>query len=97
MCSVSYAGVRPAGCGGGSLGSYSESVGVEVIRRHVAQYIEERDGGIACDYNNVILSGGASEAIKVRWAGQPRSPQCGGGLGRGLVVHTPQGGHTSPS
>ena len=54
-----------AGCGGGSLGAYSDSVGVEVIRRHVAKYIEERDGGIPCDYNNVILSGGASEAIKV--------------------------------
>jgi len=53
-----------AGCGGGSLGAYSDSVGVEVIRKHVAQYIEERDGGISCDYNNIILSGGASEAIK---------------------------------
>lgn len=52
------------GCGGGSVGSYSDSVGVEVIRRHVAQYIEERDGGIKCDYNNVFLSGGASESIK---------------------------------
>ena len=64
-----------AGCGGGSLGAYSDSVGVEVIRRHVAQYIEQRDGGIACDYNNVILSGGASEAIKVGGAASRRAFQ----------------------
>jgi len=34
------------GCKGADVGSYSDSPGVEVIRRHVAKYIEERDGGI---------------------------------------------------
>lgn len=53
------------GCKGGSVGSYSESAGIECIRKHVAQYIQERDGGIPCDYNNVILSNGASDGIKV--------------------------------
>jgi alanine transaminase len=45
-------------------GSYSDSVGVEVIRKDVASYIAERDG-IPCDYNDVFLSTGASDGIKV--------------------------------
>lgn len=53
------------GCKGGSVGSYSESAGIEVIRKHVANYIQQRDGGIPCDYRNVILSNGASDGIKV--------------------------------
>ncbi|XP_050461470.1 alanine aminotransferase 1 [Cataglyphis hispanica] len=52
------------GCKGGSVGSYSESVGIEVIRKHVAHYIQQRDGGIPCDYRNIILSNGASDGIK---------------------------------
>ncbi|GAB1868569.1 alanine transaminase [Camponotus japonicus] len=52
------------GCKGGSVGSYSESAGIEVIRKHVAHYIQQRDGGIPCDYRNVILSNGASDGIK---------------------------------
>lgn len=34
------------------------------MRRHVADYITQRDGGIPSDYNNIILQGGASGAIK---------------------------------
>lgn len=48
------------------LGSYTDSPGIEIIRKHVAQYIERRDGGIPCDWQNVILSAGASDGIKVR-------------------------------
>lgn len=51
------------GCKGGSVGSYSESAGIELIRKHVANYIQERDG-VSCDYKNVILSNGASDGIK---------------------------------
>lgn len=51
------------GCKGGSVGSYSESCGIEIIRKHVAQYIQDRDG-IPCDYHNIILSNGASDGIK---------------------------------
>ncbi|XP_011141033.1 alanine aminotransferase 2 isoform X2 [Harpegnathos saltator] len=51
------------GCKGGSVGSYSESAGIECIRKHVAQYIQNRDG-IPCDYHNIILSNGASDGIK---------------------------------
>ena len=50
-------------CGGQSVGAYSESTGVEIIRRHVAEYIAERDG-VPSDWTNIILSGGASEAIR---------------------------------
>jgi alanine transaminase len=50
-----------AGCKGGSVGSYSDSPGLEVIRRHVAEYIMERDGGIESDWRNIILCAGASE------------------------------------
>ena len=46
-------------------GSYSDSPGVEVIRRHVADYIERRDGGIKSDWQNVVLCAGASEGIRV--------------------------------
>ena len=46
------------GCKNGSAGSYSDSPGVEVIRRHVAEYIEKRDGGIKSDWQNIILCAG---------------------------------------
>lgn len=50
-------------CRGGSVGSYSDSTGIEVIRQHAAEYIERRDG-IPADWNNVFLSAGASQVIK---------------------------------
>ncbi|ELU06197.1 hypothetical protein CAPTEDRAFT_162690 [Capitella teleta] len=53
-----------AGCKGRSIGSYSDSAGVEVIRRDIASYIEKRDGGVKCDFNNVFMSTGASDGIK---------------------------------
>ncbi len=53
------------GCKGQSAGSYSDSAGVEVIRRHVADYIARRDGGIPADWQNVMLCAGASEGIRV--------------------------------
>ncbi|XP_030766053.1 alanine aminotransferase 1 [Sitophilus oryzae] len=51
------------GCRGGSVGSYTDSPGIEIIRRHVAQYIERRDG-IPADWQNVVISAGASDGIK---------------------------------
>ena len=50
---------------GQSAGSYSDSAGIEVIRRHVADYIKERDGGIPSNWENIILCAGASEGIRV--------------------------------
>lgn len=52
-------------CNGGNVGSYSASPGIEIIRRHVAKYIENRDC-FPSDYNNIILSNGTSDGIKVR-------------------------------
>eukprot|EP00090_Calanus_glacialis_P014648 TRINITY_DN2347_c0_g1_i1.p1 TRINITY_DN2347_c0_g1~~TRINITY_DN2347_c0_g1_i1.p1 ORF type:complete len:484 (-),score=196.37 TRINITY_DN2347_c0_g1_i1:153-1604(-) len=53
-----------AGCRGGSVGSYSDSPGIEIIRRHVASYIKERDGGIESDWKQIMLCAGASEGIR---------------------------------
>lgn len=46
-----------AGCRGGSVGSYTDSPGIEIIRKHVAEYIERRDG-LPADWQNVIISAG---------------------------------------
>ena len=54
-----------AGCGGGSVGSYSASPGLEIIRRHVAEYIKNRDGGIESDWEKIILCAGASEVNNI--------------------------------
>jgi alanine transaminase len=52
------------GCKGHSIGSYSDSVGVEVIRQDIAAYISKRDGGIPSNPDDVFLSTGASDGIK---------------------------------
>ncbi|WKX92096.1 hypothetical protein Q1695_010266 [Nippostrongylus brasiliensis] len=51
-------------CGGKCCGSYSQSPGIELIRKHVAEFIQARDGGIPCSFENVILSSGASDSIR---------------------------------
>uniref|UniRef100_F7FD07 Alanine aminotransferase 1 n=1 Tax=Ornithorhynchus anatinus TaxID=9258 RepID=F7FD07_ORNAN len=74
-------------CGGGSLGAYSASPGIDLIRQDVAHYIEQRDGGIRSDPANIFLSTGASDAIvtmlKLLVAGE--------GQGRtGVLIPIPQ-------
>ncbi|KAJ8715842.1 hypothetical protein PYW08_013127 [Mythimna loreyi] len=51
-----------AGCGG-KAGSYTQSFGVEMFRRHVAEYIAQRDG-YPSNWENVVLTQGASPGIK---------------------------------
>nr|UNA06105.1 alanine aminotransferase [Cyrtorhinus lividipennis] len=51
------------GCRGGSVGSYTDSPGIEVIRKQVAHYITERDG-VPSNWEDIILSAGASDGIK---------------------------------
>ncbi|XP_022919921.1 alanine aminotransferase 1 [Onthophagus taurus] len=51
------------GCKGQSVGSYTDSPGIEIIRRHVAEFIQRRDG-IPSNWEDVILTAGASDAIK---------------------------------
>lgn len=46
-----------SGCRGGSVGSYTDSPGIEIIRKHVAEYIERRDG-IPSNWQNIIISAG---------------------------------------
>ncbi|KAK4474964.1 hypothetical protein MN116_002067 [Schistosoma mekongi] len=48
---------------GGSVGVYSQSTGVEVVREDVAKYIEQRDH-LPANPQNIFLSNGASEAVK---------------------------------
>ncbi|GAB6027581.1 hypothetical protein CHUAL_001824 [Chamberlinius hualienensis] len=50
-------------CKGKSVGSYSDSAGVEAVRRDVASYIEKRDG-YPSNHLNVMLCAGASEGIR---------------------------------
>nr|XP_056710828.1 alanine aminotransferase 1 [Euleptes europaea] len=50
-------------CGGQSIGAYSASPGIELIRQDVANFIERRDGGIPAKSENIFLSTGASDAI----------------------------------
>lgn len=49
---------------GGSTGAYSHSQGLPLLRQHVAQFIQERDGGVvAADPELIFLTNGASSAI----------------------------------
>ncbi|XP_060802434.1 alanine aminotransferase 2 isoform X2 [Amyelois transitella] len=50
-------------CGGKSIGSYTVSHGIELIRKHAAEYIERRDGHKA-NWEDIVLTAGASSAIK---------------------------------
>lgn len=52
-----------ASCKGNSIGSYSECAGIDIIRRHCAEFIERRDG-IHADWHKISLSSGSSEAIR---------------------------------
>lgn len=50
-------------CGGGSVGSYSHSLGISKLRQDVTSYISRRDG-VPANFNDIFLSAGASEAVK---------------------------------
>uniref|UniRef100_T1JF39 alanine transaminase n=1 Tax=Strigamia maritima TaxID=126957 RepID=T1JF39_STRMM len=50
-------------CRGHSVGSYSDSPGIEIIRKDVAAYIQRRDGHPA-NYLDIMLCAGASEGIR---------------------------------
>lgn len=51
------------GCKGSSVGSYSASAGIDVIRQDIAAYITTRDGHDA-NMEDIILTTGASDGIK---------------------------------
>ncbi|CAO1628892.1 unnamed protein product [Sympodiomycopsis kandeliae] len=47
----------------GSVGAYSHSKGAASIRRHVKEFIEQRDGGHASDEEMIYLTTGASGGV----------------------------------
>ena len=51
------------GLGGSGSGAYSHSQGAKCFRDDVAQFIEQRDGGVPSDPENIFLTNGASAAI----------------------------------
>lgn len=48
----------------GSTGCYSESTGLAVVRKDISEFIEKRDGYF-CDPTNLIVTNGASSAVKL--------------------------------
>ncbi|XP_054165907.1 alanine aminotransferase 2-like [Oppia nitens] len=73
--------------GGKSVGAYSDASGVEIIRRHVAEYIEERDG-IASDWQSIVLTTGASEGAKAMLSFMNSGSS--DGIPTGVMVPIPQ-------
>jgi alanine transaminase len=51
------------GLGGNGSGAYSHSKGQKCFREDIAKFIQERDGGVPCDPDNIFMSNGASAAI----------------------------------
>ena len=49
----------------GSLGRYSESQGVRVVREEVAAFISARDG-VQADPEDIFLTDGASSGVRRR-------------------------------
>ncbi|RXM31469.1 hypothetical protein EOD39_6933 [Acipenser ruthenus] len=47
---------------GGSVGVYSDTFGLEYVQHNVARFIEERDGGVPCDPQNIYLTAGSQKA-----------------------------------
>ncbi|XP_055522038.1 alanine aminotransferase 1-like [Leucoraja erinacea] len=54
-----------ANCAGNSIGAYTEPEGIGAVRHSVAQYLEQRDGGVPADPNNVYLMNGTSNAMSI--------------------------------
>jgi len=48
----------------GSTGCYSDSVGLALVRNNIAKYIAGRDG-YACNFQDIIVTNGASSSVKV--------------------------------
>jgi len=72
------------GLGGHGSGAYSHSKGVKMFREDVAKFIEERDGGVPVDLENIFLSNGASDAIKNVLTALIADSTCG------IMIPTPQ-------
>ncbi|XP_061549774.1 alanine aminotransferase 2-like isoform X1 [Phycodurus eques] len=74
-------------CGGNSMGSYSASQGIDSVRQDVARYVQQRDGGVYCDPDNIYLTTGASDGIVTML----KLLVCGEGAARtGVMISIPQ-------
>lgn len=60
----------------GGTGAYSASAGVSIVRKEVADFIAERDGH-AADPESILLSDGASSAVKLVLTALIRGPNDG--------------------
>ena len=47
------------------IGAYTDGPGMKYIRQNVAKFMEKRDEGVKCDYNNIYLGNGAGDNVKV--------------------------------
>lgn len=74
-------------CGGNSVGAYSDSCGLEIVRRQCADYIQQRDG-IPCDWQNIFLTTGASEVVKTMLSFVNNPSQAGRRVG--VMIPIPQ-------
>jgi len=52
-------------CGGGSVGAYTDSAGLEVVKNDIAEFISRRDGGVPANPDDIFLTTGASSGIKI--------------------------------
>ncbi|KAL4399168.1 alanine transaminase [Malassezia pachydermatis] len=66
----------------GSVGAYTSSKGVPLVRRHVAEFLKERDGHDE-DIHNIYLTAGASAGISLMF-------QVFFGSGDGVLIPIPQ-------
>ncbi|XP_051944247.1 alanine aminotransferase 2-like isoform X2 [Hippocampus zosterae] len=74
-------------CSGNSMGSYSASQGIDSVRQDVARYVQQRDGGVYCDPDNIYLTTGASDGIVTML----KLLVCGEGASRtGVMISIPQ-------
>ena len=46
-------------------GSYTDSSGLEAVRKDIAEFIKRRDGGVEANPDNIFLTTGASAGIKI--------------------------------
>ena len=47
-----------------NVGSYTDSIGLRIVREHVAQFITKRDG-YAADPDSIFLTNGGATGIRV--------------------------------
>lgn len=52
-------------CGGKSVGAYTDSAGLKLVRESIAEFVQRRDDGVPCNADDIYLTAGASGGIKI--------------------------------